>query len=100
MATSLLSLRFERQPEFAVSTLYSDDRRLVESCYERIRHWYEDEDFRTRSRKLKPDEELYMFEVTGRNLLIFFQIDGDTATIMSVVSSAWLQAFQVESSAQ
>ena len=80
MATPLLTLRFELQAEFAVSTLYTDDRRhLVESCYERIRHWYDDEDFRTRSRKLKPDEELYMFEVTNRNLLsIFFRIDGDT----------------------
>lgn len=94
MNQPLLTLRFKPQVDLALSTLHSDDRRIVEGWLEHIRHWHSDEDIRSRSRKLKPDDELYAVQLSSPALIIAFRVDGNEATILTVMSSEWLPYFQ------
>jgi hypothetical protein len=97
--TPLLTFRFELQAEVALSTLGEADRRLVETWIEYIRHWHDNDFARSRSRRLKADEELYVFETKSSDLLIAFSISGTEATILSIFRKEWLRHFQTESSA-
>jgi hypothetical protein len=99
MAAHALALRLDQQAEFALSTLSEDDRRIVEGWFGRIRNWHTDDDVRSRSRRLEPDDGLYAFQADGSNLIIAFRIDGDEATILSILNSQWLRYFQPEGSA-
>lgn len=97
MAEQLLTLRFELQVEYALSALGANDRRIMEGWFEHLRRWHTDDFVRTRSRKLKPDEELYAFQSSSSNLIFAFSINGDEATILSIFTKETLAQVQAAS---
>lgn len=99
MAEQLLTLRFELQVEYALSALGTEERRTVEGWFEHLRRWPADEFIRSRSRKLKPDEELYAFQTSSSNLIFAFSIEGDTATVLSIFTKEALAQVQAASAA-
>jgi hypothetical protein len=98
VADELPVLRYELQAEYALASLGHEERRRVEGWLEHIRHWPDDPLARARSRRLKPDEELYAFQAEGSNLIVFFTANGNEITVLSIANSGWLRYFQKESS--
>ncbi len=94
MAEELLTLRFEPQVEFALSTLDSNSRRIMEGWFEHLRRWPGDEFIRTQSQKLKPDEELYAFQTSGSHLIFVFSIEGKQAKVLSIFTKEALEQFR------
>jgi hypothetical protein len=94
MAEQLLKLRLEPQVELALSTLDPNPRRIMEGWFEHLRRWHTDDFIRSRSRKLKPDEEVYAFQTDASNLIFVFSIHGDEATVLSIFTKETLEQFR------
>ena len=74
--------------------LSADDRRIMEGWFEHLRRWRTDDFVRSRSRKLKPDEEVYAFQTNSSNLIFVFSLNADVATILSILTKETLEKFQ------
>jgi hypothetical protein len=94
MAEQLLDLRLEPQVELSLSTLDPNPRRIMEGWFEYLRRWHTDDFIRSRSQKLKPDEELYAFQTDASNLIFVFSIRGDVATVLSIFTKETLEQFR------
>jgi hypothetical protein len=94
MAEKLLTLRLEPQVEFALSTLDPNPRRIMGNWFEGLRRWHTDDFVRSRSQKLKPDEEVYAFQSDASNLIFVFSIQGDEATVLSIFTKETLEQFR------
>ena len=92
MAEDFLDLRMSEDASFALATLGEDDRRTISAWLDHLRDWRNDPFLRSRAKRLKPDEELYVLHL-GRDLVIAFQIAGNQATILSIFRGEALRRF-------
>ena len=69
--------------EIALSSLDSNEARWVQSWFDNLRRWDEDEAIRNNSVRLDSIPGVYVLWTTT-DLRIFFRIDGDTITILDV----------------
>ena len=63
----------------------------MDGWFEHLRRWPNDDFIRSRSRKLTPDEELYVFQTTASDLIFAFSIEGNVATILSIFTKGTLE---------
>jgi hypothetical protein len=94
MAEQLLTVRLDRHVEFSLSTLGDEDRRIMEGWFEYLKRWHTDDFIRSRSRKLKPDEELYAFQTDSSHLIFAFSIKGDEATVHAILTKEAVEQFR------
>lgn len=94
MTESLLTVRLTNSAQVALSSLGVEDRRLVDGWFEHLRHWHTDEFVRSRSRQLKPDEELYVFETGSSDLMLAFRVAGDAVVVESIFNRDWLRVWR------
>lgn len=93
MAEQLLDLELEEQAEIAFSSLRPEDRRQVEAWFDHLRNWHNDEFIRSRSRRLRADEEIYVTE-TSAGLLIAFRIAGNQVVVLAIFRKESLRTFE------
>ncbi len=94
----MLTLLLSEPAWVAYSSLGTEDRRLVDSWFEHLRNWKTDEFVRSRSRRLKPDEELYAFQTSSDDLVIAFRVAADVneVTVLSIFRGEWVRPYRAE----
>jgi len=93
MAEDLLALQLTEHARIPYTTLGPEERRLVEAWFDHLRNWRNDEFIRSQSRRLKSDEEIYVFQ-TSTDLVIAFQIAGNKVIVLSLFRKEALRTFE------
>jgi hypothetical protein len=93
MAEDLLSLQITDHARIAYTALGPEDRRLVDAWFDHLRNWRSDEFIRSRSRRLKSEEEIYVFQ-TSTDIIIAFKIDGNKVIVLSIFRKEALRTFE------
>jgi hypothetical protein len=96
MADAPMNLQVTEQARMAYSSLGPDDRRLVDAWFDHLRNWRNDEFVRSRSRRLRADEDLYAFQTSSDDIMIGFRINDSEITVLSIFRREWLRAFEAE----
>jgi hypothetical protein len=89
----LLKLELTEHARIALATLGPEDRRLVDAWLDHLKNWWNDDYIRSKSSRLKPDEEIYVFQ-TSTDLMIAFEIAGDKVIVLSIFSQDTLRKFK------
>ncbi len=93
MAENLLNLQISEQARIAYTSLGPEDRRLVEAWFDHLRNWRNDDFIRSKSKRLNPDEEIYVFQ-TSTDIVIAFAITANEVTVLSIFRKETLRAFE------
>lgn len=96
MTEQLLTLQIDDSARIAYASLGADERRLVDAWFDHLRNWHHDEFVRSRSRRLKPDDDLYAFQTNSDDLVIAFRIAGGAIHVLSIFRREWLRAFEAQ----
>ena len=94
MAEEVLKLTFAEPARFQISTLGPEDGRLISNWLESIRRWHSDDFARTRSVRLRPDEELYMFSTDVSDLMIAFRLTDTEVVVEAIVNKHLVKMFE------
>lgn len=92
MVDELLNLDISEHARIAYSSLGADDRRRVDAWFNHLRNWRNDEFIRSRSDRLKSEDETYVLR-TNMDIVIAFTIAHDTVTILSIFRDETLSKF-------
>ena len=90
---SLLNVQFSQQAQAALLSLGEEDRRVLNSLFSHLRNWRNDEFIRTRSKRLRQTEDVFVFETTT-DLLFAFELEGEVITVLSIFRRDVLRAFE------
>lgn len=91
-----MSLQIAEPARTAYLSLGPEDRRLVDAWFDHLRNWQTDEFVRSRSRRLKPDDELYAFQTSSDDIGLGFRINGSDLTVVSIFRREWLLPFETQ----
>jgi hypothetical protein len=83
MAKELLDLQVSDHAKIAYNSLGPDDRRRVDSWFDHLRNWGNDEFIRSKARRLNSEEGIYVLP-TSTDILIAFSIASDIVKIISI----------------
>jgi hypothetical protein len=73
--------------DIALRSLESDDVRKVQASFDQLRNWNGDASVGTHSYRLEAVPDVYVLRV-GKDIRIFFKIDGNTITILDVAKKS------------
>ena len=93
MEENLLKLTVVDPARFSISTLDEYDARLVAGWLESLRRWRIDEYARTRSTRLKGDQERYLFRSPTSDMMVAFAINGDEVVVKAILSKELYRQF-------
>jgi hypothetical protein len=89
-----MQIEFSRAADWQLKTLEDDDRRQVNAWCDRLRHWEEDQDVRSRSRLLHvPGYGEIHFLTTNTDYRLFFILHSDRIEIIDIAHKDTLQRF-------
>lgn len=94
MSDRVLKVRLAESSEISYSSLSPDDRRVVDGWLDHLCRWPDDEFARTRSRRLKADEELYAFQANSNDLILAFRVTNNEIEVVSILREGWLKGFE------
>jgi hypothetical protein len=77
--------------DIGLSSLNAENVRRVQGWFNHLKNWDNDAYVRGRSHKLDEVPGVYIL-LTNTDLRIFFRIDGDTVTVLSIASKATILA--------
>ena len=93
MAEESLNLELTEHATIAYTALGAEDRRLVDAWFDHLRNWRHDDFIRSKSRRLKPDEETYVLQ-TSSDIIIAFKIAGTRVIVFSIFRKEALRKFE------
>ena len=92
MENNLLSIEIGKHAEMPYFYLGPEDKRNIDVWLEQLRNWRNDEFLRSRAKRLKPDEEIYVVDA-GRDLFIAFEIADGKLILRGIFGKETLRAF-------
>jgi hypothetical protein len=89
-----LGLEITDHARIPYASLGSDDRRDVDAWIDHLRDWHDDEVIRSKARRLRGGEEIYIVP-TNNDLFVAFEITRETVKVLSIYGEETLRAFGV-----
>ena len=72
--------------------LSPESRQAVDAVLNNIDNWHHDELFRSRSRLLDPDENLYSYIAREQARVFVFRVLSDEIEVVTIFDEGWLRA--------
>jgi hypothetical protein len=92
----LLKLTVGDTAQFSISTLqdHDRDRRLLSNWFESLRRWHLDDYASSRSTRLKPDEDYYVFSTPVSDLIIGFRLTDEEVIVEAIGNKQLARLFR------
>lgn len=74
--------------DIALRTMDDGEARTVRAWFDKLRHWDTDQDVRSHAHRLTGFQKPVYLLKADKDFRIFFEIDGDTVTILDVAKKA------------
>lgn len=89
----LISVELSQQAKATLLSLSDEDRRMLQSLFQHLRNWHNDEFMRTHSKAVVGIEGAYVFR-SSSDLMFAFRVLADGIEVISIFRKEVLNAFE------